>query len=137
MTKLFNLKIFTPEREFFDGEVEAVSADAPDGSVMILADHAPFIMPVSVGTIRIKKDGKWEDSVNSEGFLEVRHEGALIFVQACEHPDEIDIRRAEEARRRAEEHLRQKQSISEYKQSQIALARAMARLSAHKHGLGL
>jgi F-type H+-transporting ATPase subunit epsilon len=134
MAKLFNLKIFTPEREFFDGDVEAVSADAPDGSVMILANHAPFIMPVSVGTIRIKKDGKWEDSVNSEGFLEVRHEGVLIFVQACEHPEEIDLRRAEEARRRAEEHLRQKQSISEYKQSQIALARAMARLSANKHG---
>jgi F-type H+-transporting ATPase subunit epsilon len=135
MAKLFNLKIITPEREFFDGEVEAVSADAPDGSLMILADHTPFIMPVSVGTIRIKIDGKWKDSVNSEGFLEVRHEGVLIFVQTCEHPEEIDTRRAEEARRRAEEHLRQKQSISEYKQSQIALARAMARLSAKKHGL--
>ena len=128
MPKLFNLKIFTPEREFFDGDVEAVSAHAPDGSVMILADHAPFIMPVSVGTISIKKDGKWKDSVNSEGFLEVHHTGVLIFVQTCEHPDEIDRRRAEEARRRAEENLRQRQSMSEYKQSKIALARAMARL---------
>ena len=131
MAKLFNLKIFTPEREFFDDNVEAVSAVAPDGSVMILADHAPFIMPLSIGTVRIKKDGKWNDSVNSEGFLEVRHDGVLIFVQACEHPDEIDTRRAEEARRRAEEHLRQKQSISEYKQSKIALARAMARLQSN------
>ena len=128
MPKLFNLKIFTPEREFFDGDVEAVSAHAPDGSVMVLANHTPFIMPVSIGIIRIKKDGKWEDSVNSEGFMEVRHDGVLIFVQACEHPDEIDARRAEEAKRRAEEHLRQKQSMSEYKQSRIALARAMARL---------
>jgi len=131
VAKLFNLKIFTPEREFFDDNVEAVSAVAPDGSVMILADHAPFIMPLSIGTVRIKKDGKWNDSVNSEGFLEVRHDGVLIFVQACEHPDEIDTRRAEEARRRAEEHLRQKQSISEYKQSKIALARAMARLQSN------
>jgi len=128
MAKLFNLKIFTPEREFFDGDVEAVSADSSDGNLMILADHVPFIMPVSIGTIRIKKDGKWEESVNSEGFLEVHREGVLIFVQACEHPDEIDARRAEEAKRRAEEHLRQKQSMSEYKQSKIALARAMTRL---------
>jgi len=126
--KLFNLKIFTPEREFFDGDIEAVSADAPDGSVMILADHTPFIMPLSIGTVRIKKDGDWINSINSEGFLEVRHDGVLIFVQACEHPEEIDTRRAEEARRRAEEHLRQKQSINEYRQSKIALARAMARL---------
>jgi len=130
MAKLFNLKIFTPEREFFDGNVEGVSAVAPDGNVMILADHASFIMPVCVGNIGIKKDGKWDMSVNSEGFLEVHSEGVLIFVQACEHPDEIDARRAEDAKKRAEEHLRQKQSMSEYKQSKVALARAMARLQA-------
>ena len=128
MAKLFNLKIFTPEREFFEGNVEAVSADAPDGNVMILADHAPFIMPITVGTIRIKQYDKWDESVNTSGFLEVHHEGVLIFVQACEHPDEIDARRAEDAKKRAEEHLRQKQSMSEYKQSKIALARAMTRL---------
>jgi len=128
MSKLFNLKILTPEREFFDGEVEGVTAFAPDGSVMILADHAPLIMPVCIGTISIKKDGVWDESVNSEGYLEVRQDGVFIFVQACEHPDEIDARRAEEARKRAEEYMRQKQSMSEYKQSKIALARAMARL---------
>jgi len=128
MAKLFNLKIITPEREFFDSEIEAVTAHAPDGSVTILADHAPFIMPVSIGDIKIKKDGKWETSVNSEGFMEVHHEGVLIFVQSCEHPDEIDTRRAEAARKRAEELMRQKKSMSEYKQSKIALARAMARL---------
>ena len=129
MYKLFNLKILTPEREFCDCDVEAVTVTAPDGSVTILADHAPFIMPVNVGTIKIRKDGNWEESANTEGFMEVHHQGVLIFVQACETPEEIDMRRAEEARRRAEESLRQKQSMSEYKQSQIALARAMARLS--------
>jgi len=130
MAKLFNLKILTPEREFFDGDVEAVSADAPDGSVMVLADHAPFIMPVSIGNISIKRDDKWESSVNSEGFMEVRRDGVMIFVQSCEHPDEIDARRAEDARKRAIEDMRQKQSMTEYKQSKIALARAMARLQA-------
>jgi len=128
MNKLFNLKILTPEREFFDGDVEAVSLDAPDGNVTILADHTPFVMPVVVGTIRIKMNNEWKDAVNSEGFMEVHHQGLIVFVQACEYPDEIDTRRAEEARRRAEEKLRQKQSMSEYRQSKIALARAMERL---------
>ena len=128
MSKQFNLKILTPERRFMDGDVEALTVNAPDGSVTILADHTPFIMPVSIGTIKIKKDGKWEEAANSEGFLEVHHQGVLVFVQACERPDEIDTRRAEEARLRAEEKIRQKQSISEHKQSQIALARAMERL---------
>jgi len=134
MAKLFNLKILTPEREFFDGDVEAVSADAPDGNVMVLADHAPFIMPVSIGTISIKRDDKWESSINSEGFMEVRRDGVVIFVQSCEHPEEIDARRAEEARKRAIEHMRQKQSMTEYKQSKVALARAMARLQAGTRG---
>ena len=128
MAKLFNLKILTPERAFFDGDVEAVTANAPDGSVMVLADHAPFIMPVSIGNIGIKQNDKWDMSVNSDGFMEVHRDGVLIFVQTCEHPDEIEARRAMEAKKRAEEHLRQKQSISEYKQSKIELARAMARL---------
>ena len=128
MPKLYNLKILTPEREFFDGDVEAVMVEAPDGKVTILADHTPFIMPVVIGNIRIKIDGEWEDTVNSGGFMEVHHEGVLIFVQTCERADEIDTLRAEEALKRAEEHLRQRQSMSEYQQSKIALARAMARL---------
>jgi F-type H+-transporting ATPase subunit epsilon len=97
---------------------------------MVLADHAPFIMPVSIGTISIKQEDKWDSSVNSEGFMEVRRDGVMIFVQSCEHPDEIDARRAEEARKRAIENMRQKQSMTEYRQSKIALARAMARLQA-------
>ena len=132
MPKLFNLKILTPEREFFDGDVEAVTAGAPDGKVTVLADHTPLIMPVAFGNIKIKRDGAWEESVNSEGFMEVHHEGVLIFVQTCEHPDEVDERRAEESRRRYEENLRQKQSMSEYRQSKLALARAMARLRVTK-----
>lgn len=132
MPKLFNLKILTPERKFFDGSVEAVTITAPDGKLTVLAGHAPLITPVKVGNISVKIDGQWKDTFNSEGFMEVHHEGALVFVQACEWPEEIDVRRAEEARSRAEEHLRQKQSMSEYRQSKLALARAMARLKATK-----
>ena len=128
MTKLFNLKILTPEREFFEGEVEAVNLNAPDGKVEILATHTPFIMPIDVGSLSIKQNGEWSDAVNSEGFVEVRRQDVVIFVQTCERPDEIDVRRAEEARRHAEEVMRQKQSMSEYQQSKLALARAMARL---------
>jgi len=128
MSKLFSLKILTPEREFFEGEVEAVNLNAPDGKVEILANHTPFIMPVDVGTLSIKQNGEWIEAVNSEGFIEVRRHDVVIFVQTCERPDEIDVRRAEEARRHAEEVMRQKQSMTEYQQSKLALARAMARL---------
>ncbi|MDR2357975.1 MAG: ATP synthase F1 subunit epsilon [Oscillospiraceae bacterium] len=128
----FNLQILTPERVFFSGGVEAVTAPAPDGSLTVLAHHTPLVCPLAVGTIGIKQDGLWRECVNSEGFLEVHHDGAIAFVQACEWPEEIDASRAEQARRRAEEYLRQKRSLAEYNRSKIALARAMARLSATK-----
>ncbi|MDR1589048.1 MAG: ATP synthase F1 subunit epsilon [Oscillospiraceae bacterium] len=128
----FKLEILTPERIFFSGDVEGVTVPAPDGRLTVLARHTPLICPLAVGTIDIKHDGDWRGCVNSEGFLEVHHDGALIFVQACEWPEEIDSSRAEQARRRAEEYLRQKRSLAEYNQSKIALARAMARLSATK-----
>lgn len=130
MSKLFNLKILTPEHKFFDGDVEAVTVESPDGQVTILPGHADIIMPVSVGMIKIKKGGEWSEAVNSEGFMETTGLGTTIFVQACEHPEEIDLNRAKEALRRAEEQLRQKQSKSEYTQSKLSLARAMARLRA-------
>ena len=128
MAKLFSLKILTPERRFFDGDVEAVTVTAPDGSYTILADHTPIIMPIAVGNTQIKKDGEWQAVVNSDGFMEVRRHEVLIFTQTCERPEEVDRLRAEAARRRAEERLRQKQSMSEYRQSKLSLARAMARL---------
>jgi F-type H+-transporting ATPase subunit epsilon len=129
MPKLFELNIFTPERMFFSGEAEAVTVTLPDGSATFLADHAPLIAPVEVSTTRIKKPGgEWAEAFSSAGFVEVRHGGVTMFVETCEWPDEIDARRAEEARLRAEEALRQKRSIAEYRKSKIDLARAVERL---------
>ena len=115
--------------------VEAVSADGPDGNVTILADHIAFIMPVVVGNIKIKADGVWREAVNSEGFLEVRTDEVLIFVQSCLRPEEVDLDRAEAARSREIERLRQIQSMSEHNSSKIALARAVARLQLAKKSL--
>ena len=129
MPKLFTLKIFTPERLFFSDDVEAVTVNLPDGSATFLANHTPLIAPLEVCTIRIKKDGgEWVEAFGSEGFVDVHGDAIMMFVQACEWPHEIDANRAEEARLRAEEHLRQKRSTAEYQQSKIDLVRAMERL---------
>ncbi|MDR0863258.1 MAG: ATP synthase F1 subunit epsilon [Oscillospiraceae bacterium] len=133
MAKLFDLKILTPEREFFSGEVEALTFTVEDGSITVLANHVPLITPVEISSLKIKlPDGEWREAFNSEGFVEVRREGVIAFVQTCEWPEEIDARRAEEARIRAEEMLRQKHSIKEYQHTKIDLARAMERLRVTK-----
>ena len=130
MGRTFELTVMTPEREFFSGEAEALSVTGVDGEFCVLAGHAPMVATLEIGTLRIQTDGEWREAINSEGFMEVLNNRVVVFVQTCEWPEEIDVRRAEQAKRRAEELLRQKQNLLEYGGSKIALARAMARLSA-------
>ena len=66
--------------------------------------------------------------VTGTGFAQIINNRAMVIVDTCESPEEIDVRRAEEAKERAQEQLRQKQSIQEYYRSKASLARAMSRL---------
>lgn len=131
----YHLRILTPEREFFDGEVEGLIITAPDGELGIFAGHLPLVTPLIVGSIRMRINDEWKEAFNSEGFIEVGHSSTTIFTQACEWPEDIDRVRAEQALHRAEEKLRQRQSMNEYKGSKISLARAMARLRVSNHKL--
>ena len=126
----FELSIMTPERQFFSGQVEALTVTGIDGQMTVLAGHAPMVVSLDSGEISIKQDGTWRQAVNTEGFMEVLGDSVVMFVQACEWPEDIDVRRAEEAKHRAEERIRQRQSILESQTSKIALARAMVRLRA-------
>ena len=124
----FRLEIITPERQFFDGEVESLVIDTPDGKRGIMARHLPMVVALSIGAVSFKSEGIWKTCFASEGFVEVRPDETIIYAQVMEWPDEIDEMRAEEARTKAEEHLRQEQSLREYTASQASLIRAMTRL---------
>ena len=128
MPAKYTLDIITPERIFFHGEVESVIIPTPDGYMSIQKMHETMVSAIKVGNMRLKVDGKWKECTTTDGFVEVRPDETIIFSQAVEWPHEIDIRRAQEAKERAEERLRQKKSYQEYMQNQIALARAMVRL---------
>jgi F-type H+-transporting ATPase subunit epsilon len=134
MAKYFKLEVITPERLFYEGDCEILTITTTDGRFSFMAGHVPIVMPIEVGTIVIKTPDETIEAFNSEGFLEVSHSCVYVYAQACERPEEIDARRAEDALKRAEERLRQKQSINEYRQSKFALARAMARLSISSKG---
>ena len=98
----FELSIMTPERQFFSGQVEALTVTGIDGQMTVLAGHAPMVVSLDIGEISIKQDGTWRQAVNTEGFMEVLGDSVVMFVQACEWPEDIDVRRAEEAKHRAE-----------------------------------
>ena len=125
---LFYLDILTPERLFFEGEVEALTFSAEDGEWTVLANHAPMIAVLHADVVRWKQDGIWKEAVNSEGYMEVTAHRVVLFCQTCEWHEDVDLNRAMETKVYAQEGLRQARSQAEFKNSQIMLARAMARL---------
>ncbi len=137
MPAKYMLELITPERIFFRGEVESVIIPTPDGFMSIQKMHEPMVAAVSIGTMKLCVDGQWLECTTSEGFVEVRPDETIIFSQTAEWPNEIDIRRAQEAKERAEERMRQALSHQEYMQNQIALARAMVRLRAGRRSRNL
>ena len=84
MSKLFHLEMITPERRFFDGQVEAVQLPAPDGLMGILAGHEPSVISLDVGQVRLLYDGEWHECAASPGFVEIRSDGVVMFSQAFE-----------------------------------------------------
>lgn len=128
MAKTFYLEIIASDRIFFQGDCEHLVITAIDGLLGILAGHEPLVTSLPTGELKYMVDGVWKHAAISEGFIEVMPDRAVILADSCELPEEIDIKRAEEARQRAEEMLRQKQSIREYYETQAALNRAINRL---------
>ena len=99
-----------------------------DGLYGVLANHEDTVTAVVAGELRFKVNGEWHAAVVGEGFADITRDFVLIAVDTVERPEDIDIIRAREAKERAEERLRQKQSRLQYYHTQAALSRAMARL---------
>ncbi|MEF9945333.1 MAG: ATP synthase F1 subunit epsilon [Lachnospiraceae bacterium] len=130
----FWLRVIASDRVFFEGRCQKLIIPAPDGEKGVLAHHENMLIAVENGELHLQtKEGEWMDAIVSKGFAEIMNNRVSVLVSSAEKPEEIDVRRAEEAKERAQEQLRQKQSIQEYQISQASLARAMARLKNAKH----
>lgn len=131
----FSVEIYASNQMFFQGRCRLLNLPATDGGHTFLAHHENVILALIPGTTRIvEEDGAETVAITGSGFAEMVNNRVKIFVHSAEHPEEIDVNRAREARERAEEQLRQKQSLAEYHRSKMELARAMVRLKeAGKH----
>ena len=124
----FELEILQPERVFFKDKVEMFVVRAIDGEIGVMAGHEPIIIPIGIGKLRIKKDGKWREAAIAGGILEVKGDSATILTDAVEWPEEIDRQRALAAKERAEKRLKEKLPSDEFERYQAALYRAINRL---------
>ncbi len=129
MADSFNLKISTPERQFFNGKAESLVITSTDGELGILPGHLSMVVALTPAPAKIKIDGQWKLAAISEGFARITGEDVIILADAAEWPEEIEENRALEAKRRAEERLIAHVSEVEYLQSRVALERALMRLT--------
>ena len=131
-TSSFYLKVISANRVFCAGKCRSLIVPEFDGQKEILAHHEDMVIAIDEGQMKFQPEGsdEWIHAVVGMGFVEIVNNRVTLIVETAEKPEEIDVRRAEEAKQWAEERLRQKQSIHEYYHSRAALARAMARLKA-------
>lgn len=123
------IEIVTAERVVYSAEgVDEVVAPGVEGEFAVLPHHAPFLTTLVPGEMRIIRAGGEEVMAVTGGFFEVRNDRVVILADAAERVEEIDVARAEEARRRAEQLLLERREVADLVQTEAALRRALARL---------
>jgi F-type H+-transporting ATPase subunit epsilon len=99
------LEIVTPERRVYDDEVDAVALPGSEGELGILPHHAPLISLLGAGELRVRKNGAEESFAIIGGFVQVRPDKVVVMAETADLAAEIDVERAQEARREAERAL--------------------------------
>jgi len=135
MAESFQLEIVTPEKQVVSDTADEVQIPGKKGYLGILPGHAPLITELSVGEIFYRKGGHTSYLSVAWGFAEVLPAKVTILAEAAERPEEIDVARAREARKRAEERLKSQDPATDYERALYALKRADVRLdvAAKKH----
>ena len=130
--KNFQLRIITPDRVFYEGEVEMVEMNTTEGQIGVLPGHIPLTVIIKPGILHIyEADGEKEAALHS-GFVEILPERVTILAEIVEWPEEIDAKRAEAALHRAEERLQSRTPETDVMRAETALLRAMARIQVLK-----
>lgn len=128
MSNVFKLHILTPERQFYLGDALEFKGESLVGHIEILPNHVPMTTVVKPGLAEfIEANGNRLKAFISNGILKVVSNEVTVLCDAAEWPEEIDIKRAEESKRRAEERLIQRDGFN-LKRAESSLLRALARL---------
>jgi F-type H+-transporting ATPase subunit epsilon len=117
-----NFKIVTPERLVYEAEIEGATLPTTDGQITILPNHRAYIASLKPGEIMLRQAGREIHLAISGGFVEFNDNSLVLLADTAEHADEIDVKRAEEARGRAEDLKKQKVSMGELEYARVAAA---------------
>jgi len=123
MAGKIKFKIVTPERVVFEEEVDQVTLPTQEGEITVLPNHIPLISVLQAGELVAKKNGKEIAMAVSGGLVEIQKKNELtVLADTAERAEEIDLARAEEARRRAEKLKEEKVRMDETEYAAVAAA---------------
>ncbi len=131
--KLINLKVITPTGILFEGNASSfvVKTRSEVGDFAVLPDHIPMTSVIGIGHIEIEMpDGTEEVTSLFGGYCVVQNNNAVIIADAGEKPEDIDLARAEEAKKRAEEYLNDPKA--DHNRAEQALRRSIVRQELYK-----
>jgi len=127
---MIKLDIVTAERVVFSEDVDVVLAPGVEGQLGVLPHHAPLMTILEPGELLVRKGGEEFFMAVSGGFLEVRPDRIIVLADTAERAEEIDIARAEEAKQRAKQWLKEGIPDVDRALAEAALRRALVRLGA-------
>lgn len=128
----FKLRIISPERTFYEGEAIMLECRTTEGEIGILKNHIPLTAVLAPGVARIKESETEAKAALISGFIEILQDQVTVLAEIAEWPDEIDVKRAEEAKIRAERRLQEKATGTNLARASLALQRSIARIEAAK-----
>ena len=126
---MFELNMLTIDGKKYTGEVSRVSLPTSDGIRTILANHMYIVVPIEIGQVRLIRENEREDVAVSEGIFKFSDNAGHLFVRTYEFADEIDTERAERAKERAEQLLKDTTPSQDMLETELALKRAITRIS--------
>ncbi len=131
----FRLQIVTPDGSVYDGQAEALRLRTSEGYVSIRAGHADYIAALDIGMVSVTKNGTTRDAACGGGFVSVEKGEVRLVATTFEYADDIDVERAESAKKRAEERLAQAREERDIAIAKAKLSRALNRIDvAEKSG---
>jgi len=126
LAKTFQLEIITPTRIFSEGQVSYVRAESPDGQFGIMSHHTAATIALGIGELKVVKNGKEYYYATTGGFADIQSESVLLLLETAELVLDIDVDRAEAAKKRAQDRLNDKNM--DKARSRTAIAKAKNRL---------
>lgn len=124
------LRIVTPERTVFEGDVDMVNAVTIEGSIGIKNRHVALVTPLKPGVLEYVSNGQKSVAAVMGGMLSTDGKEVTVLTDAAELSDEIDRVRAEEAKKRAESKRRENNDKLDTLRTEESLTRALVRLKA-------